>query len=112
MGMPAALNQVDLLTLVALARLGDTAYGVTIREEIQKCTARAVSMAAVYAALDRLHRQELVRPWLGEPRPERGGRARRHYALTRSGQAVVRTERSIAMRMWRGVWPSATRHER
>ena len=110
--MPTALNQMETLTLVAVARIGHTAYGVTIRQEIQNCTGRAVSMAAVYAALDRLDRQKLVRPWLGEPRAERGGRARRHYALTPSGQAVVRTERSMAMRMWRGVWLDPTQHGR
>jgi PadR family transcriptional regulator PadR len=110
--MPTTLSPTEVLTLVSVARLGDTAYGVTIRQDIHDCTARGVSLAAVYAALDRLERQGLVRPWLSEPRPERGGRARRHYALTAAGQAVVRVERANAARMWRGVSLEPTRHRR
>jgi PadR family transcriptional regulator, regulatory protein PadR len=101
--MTPSLNQTELLTLVAMARLGDEAYGVTISTEINDCTRRRVSLAAVYAALDRLERQGLVKAWLSEPLPERGGRARRHYALTAGGRALVRRERASALRMWRGV---------
>lgn len=96
-------NPLERLVLVAMARLGDTAYGVTIREEIAACTQRAVSMAAVYAALERLERQRLVTPWWSEPLAERGGRARRHYRLTADARAWLRQEREIALRMWRGV---------
>src|SRR5687768_2342163 len=101
--MAPSLNHTELLTLVAMARLGDDAYGVTISAEIKDCTKRPVSLAAVYAALDRLEQQGLVKPWLSEPVPERGGRARRHYALTADGRALVRRERANALRMWRGV---------
>jgi PadR family transcriptional regulator, regulatory protein PadR len=99
------LNPVEVLTLVAIARLGDAAYGVTIREDIGECAARDVSMAAVYAALDRLDRYGLVKSWLSEPRPERGGRARRHYHLTLAGRATLRREGSTALRMWKSVLP-------
>lgn len=101
--MAAALNQTELLTLVSIARLGDTAYGVTIRQEIQDCTTRTVSLAAVYAALDRLEHQGLARPSLSEPRPERGGRARRYYALTAAGRSLVRREREVALRLWQHI---------
>jgi PadR family transcriptional regulator PadR len=102
--MPAALSQIEILTLAAIARLGeDEAYGVTIRQDIADGTEREVSMAAVYAALDRLEAQELVQPRLSNPLPERGGRARRHYALTPAGVAIVRRERANALRLWTGV---------
>ena len=100
---PADLKPIEVYTLVAIARVGDEPYGVTIRQEIHDCCGRDVSMAAVYAALERLERQGLVRLWQSEPRPERGGRARRHFALTDDGRALVRRERASAMRMWRGV---------
>jgi DNA-binding PadR family transcriptional regulator len=97
----AALNQTELLTLVAIVRLGDAAaYGVTIRQEIQDCSGRIVSLAAVYAALDRLERSGLARPWLSEPRAERGGRARRCYSPTPAGRALIRRERAVALRIW------------
>jgi PadR family transcriptional regulator, regulatory protein PadR len=101
--MGATLNHLELLTLVAIARLGDYAYGVTIAAEIQECTGRSASLAAVYAALARVEQHGLVTPWLSEPRAERGGRRRRHYALTSAGSAIVRQERESALRMWLGV---------
>jgi PadR family transcriptional regulator PadR len=93
----------DLLVLVAMARLGDDAYGVTIREEIADCSGRRVSLAAIYAALDRFERLGLAEAWLSPPLPERGGRARRHYRLSAKGRGLVRREREIALKMWRGV---------
>jgi PadR family transcriptional regulator, regulatory protein PadR len=98
-----SLSQTELLVLVAIARLGESAYGVSIREDVRDSTRRTLSLASVYAALDRLDGLGLARSWLSEPRPERGGRARRHYGLTRAGAARVARERESALRMWRGV---------
>lgn len=101
--MPTALSSLELLTLVAMARLGDDAYAVTIRLDIQACTERDVSVPAVYAALDRLERAGLAAPWLSESRPERGGRARRHFRLTPAGRAHVLRARENALKMWHSV---------
>jgi DNA-binding PadR family transcriptional regulator len=103
MDMPRDLHQIELLSLVALARLGDEAYGVTVREEIARLTGRDVSMAAVYAALDRLERRKLVKPWLSAPRAERGGRARRQFSHTAAGGDRLAREREVAMRTWSGL---------
>jgi PadR family transcriptional regulator PadR len=99
----SALNRLDVLALLALARLGDDAYGVAVCEDIAAITGRDVSIAAVYVALDRLERRGLVKAWSSEPRPERGGRSRRHFAPTAAGQAALRAERALMTRMWRGV---------
>ncbi len=103
MPVPQTLTPLELLTLVAVARLGVGAYAVPIRAEIKTFASRSVSIAAIYGALDRLDRRGLAAAWLSEPRPERGGRARRHYRLTPSGRDFVRREREHALRMWRGV---------
>ena len=100
------LNDLELLTLIAILRLGDDAYGVTIHEEIERTAARSVSMAGVYNALDRLEGQGLARAWYSEPRAERGGRARRLYALTEPGRERVKRERDAALRIWRGLAPA------
>jgi DNA-binding PadR family transcriptional regulator len=99
----ARLNPLDLLALIAVARLADRAYGVIVHEDIETMAARRVSLAGVYSALDRLERTGLVRPSYSEPRPERGGRARRVYTLTAAGRAAVRRERALADRMWDGL---------
>lgn len=97
------LTPLELLTLVAVSRLGDDGYAVPIRSEVQVMSGRTPSVASVYAALDRLDRLGFATPWLSDPRPERGGRSRRCYRLTPAGRECVRRERERALRMWRGV---------
>jgi PadR family transcriptional regulator len=95
--------QVETLALVAVARLGDDAYGVTIHDDIEQIAGRRVSMAGVYSALDRLDARGLVRTFLSEPRAERGGRSRRHYTLTALGRHHLERERELAARIWDGL---------
>jgi DNA-binding PadR family transcriptional regulator len=102
--MAGLLGQLEILTLVAVHRLGDEeAYGVPIQSEIAALGGREISMGAVYAALERLETQGLVRRHLSEPRPERGGRARRCFSLTTAGLDHMRTARADAMRLWDAV---------
>jgi PadR family transcriptional regulator PadR len=101
--MPSNLNEVEQLVLLALARLGDSAYGVTIRQEIEERSGRPVSIAAVYNALDRLERRGTTTTWLSDPTPERGGRARKHFAITPAGEAALKASREMMDRMWDGL---------
>jgi DNA-binding PadR family transcriptional regulator len=101
------LTPLELSTLIALARLGPDTYAVPIREDIRASTGRTASIATVYAALDRLNRLGLARMEMSEPRPERGGRARRQYTLTAGGRTRVRQEREHTERLWRGVAANA-----
>ena len=103
MARSGSLNQVEQLVLLALARLDDEGYGVTIRREIRDRAGKSVSTTAVYSALERLERQGFVQPWMSEPLPERGGRARKHYHLTPAGAEVLELERAAIERMWEGL---------
>lgn len=85
-----SLGELELLVLLALFRLGEGAYGASVRDEIRQRTGRRVTPGAVYPTLDRLERKGLVRSYSGEPVAERGGRAKRHFALRRSGLAELR----------------------
>lgn len=92
-----ALGEFELLVLLAVVRLADDAYGMRVRQELADRTRRDVSIGAVYATLDRLEVKGLVRSLLGEPTPERGGRAKRVFALTGEGvQAVNRAQADLA----------------
>jgi PadR family transcriptional regulator PadR len=101
--VPNAVTPLELLVLVAIARLEDDAYAVPIRAEIKAVAGRDVSVAAIYGALDRLDRMGFAAPWLSEPRPERGGRSRRHFHLTPAGREFLRRERDQALRMWQNL---------
>src|SRR2546428_9572061 len=70
------LGEFEYLLLTAAARLGDDAYGAAIREAIEEATGRACSIGALYTTLDRLEAKGLVRTRMGDPTPQRGGRAK------------------------------------
>src|SRR5215510_7459667 len=90
------LGEFEHIDLLALLRLEDQFYGVTVRQEIELRTKREVSIGAVYATLDRLERKGYVKSQLGDPTPERGGRSKRFFRVTAKGLAAVdRTRRAI-----------------
>ena len=89
MGRGDYLGEFEHIVLLALMRLGNDAYGVTVRREIEERTKRAVSIGAIYATLDRLETKGLVRSYTGEPTAARGGRAKRHFQVTRRGVVAV-----------------------
>ena len=103
--MRTHLGEFELLLLLALLRLKDDAYGVRIRHEIHARTGRTVSAGAVYTALDRLERRELVSSRLGDPTPQRGGKRKRYYRLEPAGAAVLRASHDALRRMTHGVRP-------
>jgi DNA-binding PadR family transcriptional regulator len=103
MGEREFLGEFEHLVVLALLRLDDRAYGVTVRQEIAARTGRDVSIGAVYATLDRLETKGFVRSFRGEPTPERGGRSKRFFRVTADGvEAVSRTHRALA-RMTEGL---------
>jgi PadR family transcriptional regulator, regulatory protein PadR len=88
------LGRFDHLLLLAVTRLGDAdAYGMAIRRELAERTGRDVAVGAIYTALARLEARGYVRSRLGEPTPERGGRAKRYYRVLAAGaRALDRAE--------------------
>jgi DNA-binding PadR family transcriptional regulator len=89
MTKPASLGEFEQIVLLAILRLDKDAYGVTIRSEIAKCTGREPAPGALYTTLDRMEEKGIVRSWLGEATPQRGGRAKRYFALTKTGHAAL-----------------------
>jgi DNA-binding PadR family transcriptional regulator len=90
------LGEFEHLIVLALLRLADRAYGVTVRQEIELRTRREVSIGAVYATLDRLERKGYVKSHRGDPTPQRGGRSKRFFRVTAKGVAAVnRTQRAV-----------------
>jgi DNA-binding PadR family transcriptional regulator len=91
----ATLGDFEQVVLLAILRLGDGAYGVTIREEIQARTDREPAPGALYTTLDRLEDKGLITSRLGDPTPQRGGRAKRFFQVSAVGvEAVARAQRS------------------
>jgi DNA-binding PadR family transcriptional regulator len=84
-------------------RVGEDAYGVPIARELEDKISREVLLGSVYAALERLEAKGLVASSLGDPTPERGGRAKRYFTVTAKGLREVRETQRTLVRLWRGL---------
>lgn len=105
--MPSeSLGEFEQLVLLAIIQLEDDAYGMTIRRQIEERTGRGVAVGALYTALERLERKGYVTSALSDPTPQRGGRAKRVFHLSKAGEAALRRSRDLLNRMWAGVSPN------
>jgi DNA-binding PadR family transcriptional regulator len=104
---PAALlgefEQMVLLAVIQAAQEAGDAYGVTVHVELEARARRRVARGAVYMTLDRLEKKGLLTSYLTDPTPERGGRARRCYRVTKPAMAALRESRRALLRLWEGV---------
>lgn len=97
------LGELEQLVLMAVLRAGDEAYGVSIQREIAARAGRELTLGAVHKTLARLEAKGLVESYTGEPTPVRGGRRKRHFALTAEGRASLRHSLEVTRRMARGL---------
>lgn len=102
------LGEFEYLILSASARLGDAAYGAAIRRTVEEITGRRCSLGALYTTLDRLEAKGLIRTTLGDPTPQRGGRAKRMVRLTAAGRREATAFYHAVLRASRGAeWARA-----
>jgi PadR family transcriptional regulator, regulatory protein PadR len=97
------LGEFEYLMITAAAALGEDAYGAAIREEIASTTGRKCSIGALYTTIDRLEKKGLVKTWMGEATPQRGGRAKRMVRVTPKGVQAAKDFYQAVMRVSRGV---------
>lgn len=97
------LSRSEEIVLVAIWKLDDDAYGVSIRDRISADTEHDWSFGAVYKPLHQLFRRGYVQKIAGVPSPERGGRSKFYYRLTPDGRAALRE----ICRIHRAVWTRA-----
>ncbi len=101
------LGEFEQVVLLSLMRLGDDAYGVTIRREIEERTGRSASLGGIYPTLHRLEAKGYVSSYTGEPTATRGGRAKRHFRLDAEGRTALSRSREMLAALWRGYEPHA-----
>ena len=99
----AQVAEFELLVLLAVMHCGESAYSVAVHAELERRSRRRASMGAVYVTLERLETKGFLSSQLGQPTAERGGRAKRFYAVTRSGRAAVADECRVLRRMTAGL---------
>src|SRR3990170_6512779 len=89
MAAPVNLGEFEQMILLAILRLRDDAYGVSIRAELADRAGRNVAPGALYTALDRLETKGLIVSRMSDPTPQRGGRAKRHVTVTAAGMEAL-----------------------
>ena len=94
------LSRSEEIVLLAVWKLKNNAYGVTIRELVSKDTGREWTFGAVYKPLKQLAHKGFVEKSSSGPSAARGGRARFMYALTREGKEALREIRRIHDSLW------------
>ncbi len=101
------LGEFEILILAALVRLGDKAYGISIRDEIENRSGRSVSIGGLYPTLSRLEKKAYISSKVGEPTATRGGRAKKYYSLTESGAEQLAWSSHVLLSMLSGLpdWP-------
>ena len=98
-----AIGELEHLILIAVLRLGDGAYGAAIVDELDAHATRPILRPAVYTALRRLEAKGLLTSEMGEPTPERGGRAKRFFRLEPEAVARLQESRRTLLSLWDGV---------
>jgi PadR family transcriptional regulator PadR len=97
------VGEFELLVMLAVLRLGPGAYGVTVREELERETSRTLGLGTIYKTLGRLEAKGYLRSRTGEPTPERGGRRKKLYKVTASGLATIQSSLADLRRLAAGL---------
>ena len=97
------LSKIDEIILLTILRLNEDAYGVTIRRKIEDMTGKLFGYGTLYSALDQLNKKGYITKITGEPTPERGGRRKYYYKLTRPGAEALKAAVKIYETLWSGV---------
>ncbi len=99
------LGEFELLILAALMMLGQNAYGMTVHEQVEKLAEgiRSVSLGACYTTLDRLEQKGYVKSWFSDPTPERGGRTKRFFEITGTGELAMKASLKLSRNVLTGL---------
>jgi PadR family transcriptional regulator, regulatory protein PadR len=99
--MKGYLGEFEELVLLTIASLDKDAYGVTIKEDIDRRTDRSISIGSLHSTITRLEEKGYLKSWLGEPTQERGGRRKRYYEVTHGGKVALHQMKELRDDLWK-----------
>jgi len=97
------LSRADEILLLAILRLRDDAYGVSIVKEVRQRTGKALKLGGLWVSLDILAKKGLISKRMGDPTPARGGRSKIYYALTPDGLKALERIKRFNRSLWKGI---------
>ena len=99
--MKGYIGEFEELVLLTVASLGEEAYGVSIKDDIEKRSNRTISIGALHSTITRLEEKNYLKSWLGEPTQERGGRRKRYFELTQQGKVALHEIKQLRDDLWK-----------
>jgi len=99
--MKGYIGEFEELVLLTIASFGDQAYGVAIKEDIEKRSERRISIGALHSTITRLEEKGLIKSWLGDPTQERGGRRKRFFEITQQGKVSLHHVKDLRDELWK-----------
>ena len=98
--MKGYLGEFEELVLLTVASLGDEAYGVSIKTDIDTRAGRSISIGALHSTITRLEEKGYLKSRLGDPTQERGGRRKRYFEVTHSGKVALHDMKGLRDELW------------
>lgn len=99
--MKGYIGEFEELVLLTIASLGEDAYGVSIKENIENRSDRSISIGALHSTITRLEEKGLIKSWLGDPTAERGGRRKRFFEITHQGKVNLHHVKDLRDELWK-----------
>lgn len=99
--MKGYLGEFEELVLLTVASLGEDAYGVAIKEDIEQRSDRTISIGALHSTITRLEEKGMLKSWLGDPTQERGGRRKRFFEITHQGKVALHHMKDLRDELWK-----------
>ena len=97
------LTKKEEIILISVFHLKQGAYGVYIRQHIHEITGLQLNYGTLYRMLDQLVKKGYLGRKEGEPMPERGGRRKNYYSLTREGAKALQAAYMLQKTLWGGI---------
>ena len=94
------LGDFEEVILLLVGILDEEAYAYKIAEEFESKTGRSVSIGSVHSTLDRLSNKKFLTSEMGQPSANRGGRRKRIYTISASGQQALKTAKEFKLKLW------------
>jgi DNA-binding PadR family transcriptional regulator len=97
------ISRLEEAILIAIWRLKDNAYGVTINKHVSRSSKKNYSMGALYFSLDQLLRKGYVSKTTKQFYHQKGGRSRTYYRLTKDGKKALQEVKAYQKSLWEGI---------
>ncbi|MCP4724673.1 MAG: hypothetical protein GY863_06540 [bacterium] len=97
------ISRTEEAILLAILKLKNNAYGVSIRNQIHDDTGDKWSFALIYVPLEKLLHKGFIEKQQGDPSPERGGKSKYYYKVTSQGLRALEAAHTFHSKIWSGV---------